>query len=65
MVVIDRWSLTTDLLDFKVVQIVTGRCVVVGADDEVGAESVEVAAVLGIVDVVLEKHFFHPKKRKR
>ena len=41
-----------------------GRVAVVGSDHEVGAQAVEVAAVLRIVDVVLEKHFFHPKIKR-
>ena len=40
------------------------EAVAVGApDDEVGAEAIEVATVLRIVDVVFEKHLLHPVKK--
>jgi hypothetical protein len=53
------------LNSFKINKCFTGgRVAVVGSHHEVGAQAVEVAAVLRIVDVVLEKHFLHPEKFK-
>ena len=65
-----KWKTLTKVLSletwnwqFKVKESLTRGRVVVGADDEVCAEAVQMTAVLWVVNVVLEKHFFHPKMK--